>query len=43
MRDNQERENVYNSSYVHEGYLMKIFVGLGIFNRVIFKLRVWLL
>ena len=46
MTDNQERENFYLRSYVHEGFisavsllndLMKIHVGLGIFNRVIFK------
>ena len=46
MTDNPERENVYRSSYVHEGFisavsllsdLMKILVGLDIFNRVIFK------
>ena len=46
MTENQERENFYHSSYVHEGFisaisllndLMKIFVGLGIFNHVIFK------
>ena len=45
MTDNQERENFYHSSYVHEGFisavslsndLMKILLGLGIFNRVIF-------
>ena len=46
MTDNQERENFYHSFYVHEGFisaisllkdLMKILVGLGIFNHVIFK------
>ena len=46
MTDNQERENSYHSSYVQEDFisaviliidLMKILVGLGIFNRVIFK------
>ena len=40
MTDNQERENVYHSYYIHEGFisaanllndLMKILVGLGIF------------
>ena len=44
--DNQEREYSYHNSYVREGFisvvsllndLMKIFVGLGIFNHVIFK------
>ena len=44
MTDNQEGENFYHSSY--EGFisavsllndLMKIFVGLAIFSRVIFK------
>ena len=44
--DNQERENVYHSFHVHEGFisavsllndLMKILVGLGMFNHVIFK------
>ena len=44
MTDNQERENSYYSSYVNEGFisavsllndLMKILVGLGIFNRAI--------
>ena len=44
--DNQEREKFYHSSYVHEGFisavsllndLMKIFVGLGTFNCVIFN------
>ena len=46
MTDNQERENFFFCSYVHEGfisavslwnYLMKILVDLGIFNHVIFK------
>ena len=46
MTDNQEREKFYNRSYIHEGFisvisllndLMKILVGLGIFNRFIFK------
>ena len=46
MTDSQEREKFYHSSYIHEGFicivsllndLMKILVGLGIFNRVIFK------
>ena len=46
MTDNQERENFYHSSYVHKDFisdvsllndLMKILVGLGIFNCVIFK------
>ena len=51
--DNQERENFYHSSYVHERFtsvvsllndLTKIIVGLDIFNRVIFKsLGIWLL
>ena len=45
MRDNQEGENFYHRSYVHEGFisaisllnnLMKILVGLGIFNCFIF-------
>ena len=44
--DTQERENLYHSSYVHEGYipavslfnhLMKILVSHGIFKHVIFK------
>ena len=44
--DNQEREKFYHSSYVHKSFissvslsnnLMEILVGLGIFNRVIFK------
>ena len=44
--DNQEREKFYHWPYVHEGFisavslwndLMKILVGLGIFNRVVFK------
>ena len=53
MTDNQERENFYYSSYVQDSFisivsllndLMKILVGLGIFNRVIFlRLRAWLL
>ena len=52
MTDNQERENFYHSSYVHEGFisavsllndLMKLLVGVGIFNCVIFKDLVWLL
>ena len=43
--DNQEREHFYHSFYVHEGFifvvcllndLMKILVGLGIFNIFIF-------
>ena len=47
MADNQERENFYNNSNVPEGFisavsllndLMKILVGLGRFNRVIFKI-----
>ena len=42
--DNQERENFYPSSDVHKGFisavsllndLMKILVGVGIFNHVI--------
>ena len=46
MTDNQERENFYCSSYVHKGFisavsllndLMKILVGIGILNYVIFK------
>ena len=46
MINNQERENFYHSSYVYKGFisaisllndLMKILVGLGIFNHVIFK------
>ena len=46
MTDNQEREKSYRSSYIHEGFisavsllndLMKILVGLGIFNHVILK------
>ena len=46
MTNNQERENVCHSSYVHKGFisavsllndLMKILVGFGIFNCVIFK------
>ena len=47
MTDNQERQkSFYHSFYVHEGFipvvsllndLMKILVGFGIFNRVIFK------
>ena len=46
MTDNQERESFYHSSFVYEGFisavcllndLMKILVGLGIFNRVVFK------
>ena len=46
MKDNQERENVYHSSYVYEGFisagsllndLMKILVDLVIFNHIIFK------
>ena len=44
--DRQSRENLYHSSNVHEGFisavnflkdLMKILVGFGIFNRVIFE------
>ena len=44
--DNQEIENFYYSSDVHEGFisalhlsndLMKILVGIDIFNRVTFK------
>ena len=44
--EHDNRENFYHSSYVHEGFisavsllndLMKILVGLGIFNRAIFK------
>ena len=43
---NPEREKIYHSSYVHEGfisavslsnYMMKILVNLCIFNRVIFN------
>ena len=46
MMDNQERENYYHSFYVYKGCisavsllndLMKILVGLGIFNCIIFK------
>ena len=46
MTYSQERKRFYNSSYDHEGFfsavsflndLTKILVGLGIFNRVIFK------
>ena len=46
MTDNQERDHFYHSSYVHKCFisaisllndLMKIFVGFGIFNHVIFK------
>ena len=46
MTENQEKENVYLGSYAHEGIisavsllndLIKILVGLGIFNQVIFK------
>ena len=46
MRDNQERDNFYDRSSVHEGFifavsllndLIKKLVGLGIFNHVIFK------
>ena len=46
MIENQERENFYHNSYVHEGFssvisllndLMKIIVGFGIFICVIFK------
>ena len=46
MSDNQERENFYLSSFVHKAFisaislwndLMKILVGLGIFNHVILK------
>ena len=46
MTDNQERENVYHGSYVHEGFisavrllndLMKILIRLDIFKCVIFK------
>ena len=46
MTNNQKRKKFYHSSYVHKGFisainllndLMKILVGLGIFNRVIFK------
>ena len=42
ITDNQERENFYHSYYVPKGVsllndLMKILVGLGIFNCVIFK------
>ena len=46
ITDNQETEMFYNSSYVHKGFitdvgllndLIKILVGLGIFNRVNFK------
>ena len=41
MTDNQEREKFYHSSYVHKGFLsnnlMKILLGLGIFNHFIFK------
>ena len=45
MTDNQEREDFYHS-YVHKGFistvsflndLMKILVGLSIFNHVTFK------
>ena len=53
MTSNQERENFYHSSYVHEGLIsavslsnnfMEILVGHGIFNHVIFlRLRVTLL
>ena len=44
--DNQKRQNFYHSSYVHKGFisvvslsndLMKILVGLGVFNHVFFK------
>ena len=46
MANNQERENSYHSSYVHDGFisvvsllndLIKMLVGLVILNRVIFK------
>ena len=46
MTDNQEREYFYHSSYFHRGFisafrllndLMKMLVGLGIFNCVVFK------
>ena len=46
MRDSQERGNFSHSSYIHESFisavrwlndLMKILVGLGIFNCVMFK------
>ena len=46
MTNNQEREKNYHNSYVHDGFisavsllndLMKILVGLGMFNRVICK------
>ena len=46
MRDNQETENFYHSSYIDEGFisavsllndLMKLLVNLGILNCIIFK------
>ena len=46
MTDNQKGENFYHSSHVHEDFisavsllnnLMKMLVGSGIFNNVIFK------
>ena len=46
MTDNQEWEFFYQSSYVYKGFisavsllndLMKILVGLGLFNSVIWK------
>lgn len=46
MTDNREREDFYHSFYVYNDFisvvslsnaLMKIFIGLGIFNLVIFK------
>ena len=53
MTDNQERENFYHNSGNHKGFifavsllnnLMKILVGFGILNYIIFKrLRVRLL
>ena len=40
MTDNQEREHLYHSSYVHEGFISftdKNTFGLRIFYRFIFK------
>ena len=46
MTDNQEKDNFYHGSFVHERFifavsllndLTKILIGLSIFNRVIFK------